>query len=305
MYNNMGKIWIIIPEGSHDWILGGLAREIIRYYQNAKVVEINQFESHEDCDLVILMHYSLLLNPRINPLDRSKIVVWFTHFRRDIFTGWLSYYFALHRIKGIMVMNSRDMKRIKSLFMLPKNKVKYVITGVDSEIFFSNDTDSDRQVGFVAGFYERKNPELILKIIKENPDISFKILGRNWTSWSKWNELDALANFDYLELPYSKYPDFYRSMKVIVSCSKKEGGPIPLLEGLASGCYCISSDTGFARDIIIDNVTGKVLSLKASPEDYTREIRKALDLLLDQKVISQSVAIYSWKNYAKSFGEFT
>ena len=49
-------------------------------------------------------------------------------------------------------------------------------------------------------------------------------------------------------------------MKVFVSLSIHEGGPLPLLESMSCGCYPVVTNTGFASDIITSSKYGKIIS---------------------------------------------
>lgn len=52
---------------------------------------------------------------------------------------------------------------------------------------------------------------------------------------------------------------FYRDVDCVVVASSLEGQPRPLLEGMASGCYAISTDVGIAPELIQDTGNGMIV----------------------------------------------
>ena len=46
---------------------------------------------------------------------------------------------------------------------------------------------------------------------------------------------------------------------IFLSLSKLEGGPIPLIESMAMGVIPVATDTGFARDLIVQGKNGLVI----------------------------------------------
>lgn len=59
-------------------------------------------------------------------------------------------------------------------------------------------------------------------------------------------------------LTQEQMADFYRRIDVIACCSKAEGTPRPLLEGMASGAFPLCFDVGVARELIEHGINGIV-----------------------------------------------
>ena len=72
---------------------------------------------------------------------------------------------------------------------------------------------------------------------------------------------------------YKYYPVFYNFMKVFVSLSIHEGGPLPVLESMCCGCYPIVTNTGFAFDVLRDKRDGVLIS-PFSDSSYYYELIK-------------------------------
>jgi glycosyltransferase involved in cell wall biosynthesis len=70
--------------------------------------------------------------------------------------------------------------------------------------------------------------------------------------------------------------DWYHSGKVILSCSRSEGGgPSALLEGMAAGCVPVTTLVGSVEEFAIRNVNCVVC--EPSPASFIKGIRYALD----------------------------
>ena len=46
----------------------------------------------------------------------------------------------------------------------------------------------------------RKNPKIFLDFVKANPQLKFKLLGKNWYSSSLFEEVYKLKNLEYKEI---------------------------------------------------------------------------------------------------------
>ena len=67
-----------------------------------------------------------------------------------------------------------------------------------------------------------------------------------------------------------------REAGVFLTLSTLEGGPISILESLASGTPVIATDTGIARDVVKSD-NGKVIPLNFDMNDLRDEIKKWLE----------------------------
>jgi glycosyltransferase involved in cell wall biosynthesis len=175
------------------------------------------------------------------------------------------------------------------------DKLTCVLGAADPEFFKPHQRSSDGLIGFCTAFYPRKNPDLILKLVKTLPHRNFVLLGRNWERYAGFSELIASPNFSYADVPYSEYPRYYERMSVFVSASALEGGPIPLVEAMMSNIVPVASRTGFAPDIIKHGQNGFLFDIE-SPVDCVREhIEKAFAITTD---IRATVEHLSWANFA-------
>ncbi|MBV9273909.1 MAG: glycosyltransferase, partial [Verrucomicrobia bacterium] len=146
-----------------------------------------------------------------------------------------------------------------------------------------------------TAFYERKNPDLILELVKALPSRSFILIGRNWNQYPRFPELNELSNFEYVDIPYSEYPKYYEKMSVFVSASNLEGGPIPLIEAMMSNIVPVASRTGFAPDLIKHGRNGFLFDVGSPVKLIADLITQAFALQTD---IRDTVEHLSWRNFS-------
>lgn len=74
---------------------------------------------------------------------------------------------------------------------------------------------------------------------------------------------------------HAELVECYHALDLYFVTSREEGGPMGLMESMASGVPVVSTTVGMAPDLIVDGVTGGL----AKPEDATGMVEKALGLL--------------------------
>ena len=86
---------------------------------------------------------------------------------------------------------------------------------------------------------------LLINLAEKLRQKGYKVLvmGKNW------DENEQLFKFQTLDIKHSEYPDIYNRSKIYISTSLQEGGPVSWIEAMASGCYTLSHQTGFASEL--------------------------------------------------------
>jgi glycosyltransferase involved in cell wall biosynthesis len=177
---------------------------------------------------------------------------------------------------------------------LAEDKTRVILGGADPDLFISHERGNG-VVGLSSAFYERKNPDIILDVVKLMRHREFVLIGRNWNQYANFEELRAQANFTYTSAPYRDYPEIYSSFDVFLSMSTLEGGPIPLVEAMMSNAVPVASRTGFAPDLIRHGRNGYIFDLDATPEEIAKLIESAFNLPGD---VRTTVAQYNWNNFS-------
>jgi glycosyltransferase involved in cell wall biosynthesis len=107
---------------------------------------------------------------------------------------------------------------------------------------------------------------------------------------------------------YNKIAKYYHALDLYLVCSRIEGGPLALLECMATGVPVVTTDVGMVEDIIINGKNGFI----AAPGSGPGEIAKLAQIVIEQmsekerreKYISDTAAEvkqYSWDRIAKQF----
>lgn len=65
-------------------------------------------------------------------------------------------------------------------------------------------------------------------------------------------------------LPYAEMPHWYSSLDVITCASIAEGDPRPLIEGMACGCFPVTTDVGVAGELISNGGNGLIVERSVS-----------------------------------------
>ena len=162
---------------------------------------------------------------------------------------------------------------------------------------------SHSAVGFCGRYWDkytytrRKNYEKVKAVASTliSEGIPVIVLGPGWDNvFTKKNSLLSLV-----EAKYKYYPFVYNLMKIFVSLSVHEGGPLPVLESMCCGAYPIVTNTGFAFDVIKDRSHGTLVDAFQSPDFYSNIIKKqfASDQL-DVELIRRQASKFSFSKLA-------
>ncbi|QXA07125.1 glycosyltransferase [Acinetobacter pittii] len=114
-------------------------------------------------------------------------------------------------------------------------------------------------VGFAGRYHAAKGYPYLFSVISKLKDfpIIFKIAGsganlRNEEIAKYFNQYDLDQNKVILLDQVSNMPDFYRSVDIFLMTSITEGFPNVLLEAMASGLPCVTTDVGDSKYIVED-----------------------------------------------------
>lgn len=109
------------------------------------------------------------------------------------------------------------------------------------------------------------------------------------------------------DIPHHCLAEQYRKNDIIVICSQHEAGPLPLLEGMACGCFPVCCDVGIVPEVIRHKQNGYIVS-KRSPEAF-REAFQWCDSHLaeirnNRFQIAHSIKDRMWKKCASTYAVF-
>jgi glycosyltransferase involved in cell wall biosynthesis len=298
----------VLDRQDEKWILGASCREIAkrfpgkvqfyygRFYRNwgkwvpfwPRPMRLPDAEAYFFADVRFLVR-CLKANP---PVWFRRKYVWYTH--PEDLGPQNEVVFALNRATKVISMCSLFVNLL-GREGVKREKLTCVPGAADPEFFRPHQRSSDGLIGFCTAFYPRKNPDLILELVKTLRHRNFTLLGRNWEQYAGFSELIGSPNFSYVDVPYSEYPRYYEKMSVFVSASALEGGPIPLIEAMMSNVVPVASRTGFAPDLIEHGQNGFLFAVESPAELVCEYVEKSFSV---EKDIRASVERLSWTNFA-------
>lgn len=204
------------------------------------------------------------------PLKRSITVTYLAHKEDRVDASAL--FEEVARNSDCCITSSTKYQRI--LEQVGARRVFKVHLGVDTELFTPK-----LRLGVVGRTYHtgRKGESLLVELT-DLPMVELRFTGEGWPYPAGYYSNDDLAHF-YHDIDYLLVPSLI------------EGGPVPLLEALASGCPVIApSDIGLVEDF--PHVPFKCGDAK--------DLRRVVEALLHQKLtLRESVIHCDWRNFAR------
>jgi len=287
----------IVNEKARGWILDGICREIgsrqpdswqVCYHPDVPPEAKNFFFSHYAL-------FQAFVDEQPEKLENSKTFVWYTHPREENANSVARLLLAFERVTKV-VFACESNRQLWIERGLAEEKTAVILGAADPRLFRYHERGNGI-VGLSSSFYERKNPDCLLAVLKLLPHREFMLVGRNWNQYALFEEMQALPNFTYKTAPYRDYPAIYANFDVYLSISSLEGGPIPLVEAMMSNAVPVASRTGFAPDLIDHGRNGYVFDLDAPAERIAELIEKAFELEGD---VRETVEQYSWDAFSSA-----
>lgn len=293
----------VTHEGTKGWILDAKAQRLAANSGlNAKVCYSDSFRNLPDAKGYFFLHQKYFARSiRYNPfLLKRKLIVMFTH------PEWNSWYSAKHMayVLGfadhIVCLNSSVKNELISLG-IPESKISMFHMASNPEFFTPKTRTGNGAVGFSMAYGPRKNPQIVIELIKKMNYRNFILIGPRWRDCKGFTDIENLERFKYYEnIDYSEYPNLYHQMEVLVSPSVLEGGPVPILEAMLSNVVPVASKTGFCPDIIKHGENGYLFEIDASADEIVNLIDQAYNLKTN---VREGIDQHSWKVYGKKIKE--
>jgi glycosyltransferase involved in cell wall biosynthesis len=288
----------MVHEKSRGWILDAICREIgsrqsaswkVVYYPEVGPPAKNYFFSHHSL-------FETFVARETDKLKDAKVFVWYTHPRVETPTSIARLLIAFDKATKI-IFTCESNRQVWLDRGLPEEKTVVILGAADPNLFRYHERTGDGVIGLSSAFYERKNPDVLLDLIKQLPHREFLLLGRNWNQYALFEEMRALPNFTYKTAPYRDYGKIYSTFDVFLSISRLEGGPIPLVEAMMSNAVPVASRTGFAPELIRHGENGFLFDTAASAETIAELIESAYEL---NGNIRETVEQLTWANLSAS-----
>lgn len=290
--------WVfVVHESARGWILDGICREIGSRQPNSWHVAYLPPELPPARNYWFSHHSLFLKYFRAEPerLAQSSTFIWYTHPRNETPQTIAESLHAFQQATQVIFTCAANRELWLSRGLAPE-RARVVLGGADPELFLGHERGTG-VVGLSSSFYERKNPDRLLELMRLLPHRRFNLIGRKWEQYALFTAMRALPNFSYLTIPYQQYPEQYRKFDVFLSMSTLEGGPIPLLEAMMCNAVPVASDTGFAPDLIRHGENGFLFDIDAPAPTIAWQIEAAFQLECD---VRSTVVPYNWQNFSKT-----
>lgn len=179
-------------------------------------------------------------------------------------------------VSKFIVQNS-DLKNKLMSHGINSSKLIIYPGAIDRKVFFpSINFSTENQYFLISGDCKpRKNPDFIKWIVQKFPERNFIIHGTGWDVYDN-GVFTRLPNVEIRPFKLANQGELLRRATAFISVAKNEGGPISLLEALASGTPVLASNVGFSKDIVKAE-NGLVVDLIKSTDlwsDYFSQIEK-------------------------------
>jgi glycosyltransferase involved in cell wall biosynthesis len=177
------------------------------------------------------------------------------------------------KIKKVVFIAKHIQEMVSDIIPLDKGVV--IPCGVDLDKFKITKTERDpKNIGYVGLINEKKNPYLLIKIIKANPDKVFHLRADFQSPfWKETFNYELKGHNNVIFYPrLDKIEDFWNNMSYTLSNSIIESFSYNLAEGMACGCIPVvynwrgAKDLWRAEDIFDDMPTFKEVTEKDRQE---------------------------------------
>jgi glycosyltransferase involved in cell wall biosynthesis len=205
---------------------------------------------------------------------------------------------ALQGADRLLSVSEFTANKTREIFKL-KKEITVIPNSVDVNVFSPTGEEVEADSILYFGSIIRKKGVLdlakIFKLInKENPNVHLIMAGRDVPDIQTGKSTRALVeeilneearkNISWLgSLPYEKIKSQISKAAVIVLPSFAEALPMTWLEAMAMEKALVTSDIGWAKEVMVDEKTG----FTVNPKDYTTYAEKVLDLLENNEFAKQ------------------
>lgn len=258
-YTNTQLHWNIFPEAKLDY----LNSRVIRTIFLPATRRIALFGHHES--------FIKLNSKKIFSQADSRVFL--THLNEGL-------EYSQHDIELLgqadrLFVQNHTLKRQLLGLGLQDNKIFLAPGAIDKGVFFPNIERNTTRFVLLSGYFKyRKNPVLISQVIRAMPELEFIIHGEFISEFPP-DFLSSCSNVTWLQFDINRQPKLMREASLYLSLSRIEGGPIGILEALASGTPVVATDTGFASEYVSDQ-SGKLLTTIPTVEEVVQGIRETL-----------------------------
>lgn len=303
------KIQIVMDYSHNNWVIGGLFRELRNYNNNffLEPIAISNIKNKSFISSAIkIYHLGLVSNPlvftsitpfenfiKLNPISKNFKAIFFTHFSGEL------------TLKIIRLLNKSDLVFCMSKqerVRLIQSGVKVPVTdllGAIDESRFLDIVSIGNKIVWVGTPVRRKNPEIFLDFVVNNSTLNFRLLGKGWMQSTFAKRISSLTNLEYIEIQGALTSQDFSGCSHYLMLSSVEGGPMPLMETLASGLIPICTDVGFVRQLLSETgYQNQILNLPIAQKSILEKLK--LSYSIDHRLkVARMIKNYNFTSLGK------
>jgi glycosyltransferase involved in cell wall biosynthesis len=278
------RIRILLDRSHKGWVLGGLFNELAETYpaQFKKPIAISRIKSRYVfisffAVLVIRLQKVPILFSSITPLENflkyangnsNQLFLWFTHQNGDYSRRTIS---ILQSTQIIFVHSAREKKSLHNIGI--RSKIVPLIGAIKPE-YFTTIVENGTKIVFIGTPSKRKNPFEFIRFVKENPQLQFKVLGKDWHKHEIWEILKGISNLEYVEIGKRLSKQDLNDCSHHLILSSYEGGPISLIESVAAGLIPVCTNVGIAEEFLKEcGYTNQIISAELNFHEINLKIK--------------------------------
>lgn len=253
------KKLVHIKVSDKGWILEKLAREIT----NRLPYVSYGIESDSSAQIQYYMTYGCR-HDRVSPVE----IALFTH--KEEVPSAAAKFDAVASSVDFCIAQSLNTESI--IRNSGRTNVQTISPGVDLDKYTPR-----VRIGVVGRTYHtgRKGEKIVAQVM-DIPGIEWHFTGEGWPGPAQY-------------IPEDQLPQFYRSLDYVLVPALIEGGPMCVLEALASGCKVIASPVGWVPQF-------PHVEFKLGDADDLRRV--LLDIVAEKNALRKSVEDYTWESWA-------
>jgi glycosyltransferase involved in cell wall biosynthesis len=279
----MPQINVVMDRSHASWVLGGLAREVVEakpenYARNiiiskvrSKYLLISFFRIYFNIprnNILVFMSITPFENfLKLRPFCKNKKIVWFTHSEIEPSDKLIS---TLNKADTVLCQSKKGKNELIELGV--RVPIIPFMGAIDPSRFDARPLKGSK-IAVIGTAANRKNPDKIILLAKKYPQISFQIIGKNWSQQTNiFNSLKLMKNVKYIEMHEHIKSSDLNNCSHYLMISSIEGGPISLIEAVASGLIPICTNTGIVEEFLdLVNYKDQIIS---SPTNFSDIITK-------------------------------
>jgi glycosyltransferase involved in cell wall biosynthesis len=222
-------------------------------------------------------------------------------FNKNKMLGWNFYRASIDKSRFVMTMcNQTKAEMVQK--GVPAHKIRLVSEGIDFSRFRPCKRNSfSKSLLYIGWLTKRKNPQLLVKLLKNLPDANLTVVGKGseFSSLKRMAALSGVASRMKFAgwVSEKELPRYYQNADLFVFPSLKEGFGLVLLESAACGTTFLAFNVGISKELS-DNSIGITAE---SEEDFIEKAQNFFEspYRLTNKHLDYLRKNYSWDSVAE------